>query len=296
MAKPPAARRRFRPGGRAFRLFAGNVLAAFGAVSAAMQFAGPLFPAGLPHPGELTVGALVLCVSWGVVRLPSRTTVHQTFKRPRMSVRIETGDLFERPEHLIIGFCDTFDTALSPDGPVAPSSVQGQLLARLYGGDGRRLDHDLAAALAGNRAASVERRRGKPVGKLARYPVGTVAVLEDGPRRVFGVAYSRLGNDGVARSSVEDLWLSLSQLWEAVYQHGQQDAVAVPLLGAGLARLDFLHHEDILRLILLSFVTRSRERRVCRELTVVIHPEDVHEIDMPEVAAFLRALGAAGDK
>lgn len=287
---------RFRPSRRVYRAFAGNVLAAFGAVSAVTQFVGQLFPAGLPHPGEVTLTALGLCVSWGMVRMPSRTRVHRTFKHPRMSVRIETGDIFEREDHLVVGFCDTFDTAISPDGPVHPGSVQGQLLARLYDGDRARLDHDLAAALAGSRPASVERRRHKPVGKLARYPVGTVALLGDGPRHVFAVAYSRLGNDGMARSSVEDLWLSLNQLWDAVYQRGQQDAVAVPLLGAGLARLDFLHQEDILRLILLSFVTRSRERRVCRELTVVIQAADVREIDMPEVAAFLRALGAAGDK
>ena len=296
MAKPPEPRRRFRPSRRAYRLFAGNVLAAFGAVSAATQFLGQLFPTGLPHPGAMTFATLGLCVAWGVVRLPSRTQVHRTFKHPRMSVRIETGDLFERAEHLVVGFCDTFDTTISPDGPVHPASVQGQLLARLYGGDSPRLDQDLSAALAGIRPASMERRRLKPTGKLARYPVGTVALLDDGPRRVFAVAYSRLGNDGMARSSIEELWLSLNRLWDAVYRHGQQDAVAVPLLGAGLARLDFLHQEDILRLILLSFVTRSRERRICRELTVVIGPADAREIDMPEVAAFLRTLGASGDK
>jgi hypothetical protein len=210
-----------------------------------------------------------------------------------MTVVIEPGDLFDRPEHLVVGFCDTFDTAVALGGPVSAASVQGQLLDRVYKGDAERLDLELAGALRGVRPAFQERRLRKSSGKLLRYPAGTVAVIGDGPRLVFCVAYSRLGNDGVARSSVEELWLGLNRLWDAVYRRGQQDAVAIPLLGAGLARLDFLEAQDILRLILLSFVARSRERRVCRELRVVIRPEDLDRIDLAEAAAFLQSLGAA---
>jgi len=100
--------------------------------------------------------------------------------------------------------------------------------------------------------------------------------------------------DGVARSSVEELLLGLNRLWDAVDQRAHQEALAIPLLGAGLARLDYLEAQDILRLILLSFVVRSRERRVCRELRVLIRPEDLNRIDLPSIAAFLQSLGAGG--
>jgi hypothetical protein len=286
---------RFVPRGRRLRLFAGNLLAAFGAVSAVIQFVGQLFPRAFPQPGRVTLGAVALCVTWAAVRAYPRTRVHREFTRPDMTVVIERGDLFDRPEHLVVGFSDTFDTTVGAGGPVSAASVQGQLLDRLYGGNPEHLDRDLAAALRGVRPQSRERRDRKPLGKLTRYPVGTVAALGGGPRLVFAVAYSRLGNDGVAHSSVEDLWFSLNRLWDAVYQHGQQDSVAVPLIGAGLARLSFLGEEDILRLIVLSFVVRSRERRICRELRVVVRPGDLRKIDMPEVAAFLQALGAAAD-
>jgi hypothetical protein len=97
-------------------------------------------------------------------------------------------------------------------------------------------------------------------------------VVGEPHRRVFAVAYSRMGNDLVAQSTVEDLWSSLSRLWDAVYLHGQRGRVAIPLLGSELARIDALDRESALRMILLSFVTRSRENLVARELTLVIWP------------------------
>ncbi|CAM5508930.1 hypothetical protein STENM327S_09259 [Streptomyces tendae] len=126
---------------------------------------------------------------------------------------------------------------------------------------------------ARDRSRSGETRADKPYGKLDRYPVGTVAVL--GSRAAAGLPGSpdsRLGNDFVARSSTEELWLSLGRVWDAVYRHGQLDRVAVPLIGSGLSRLHGLDEESLLRLILLSFITHSRERVICRELRVVLAP------------------------
>lgn len=296
LPQPRGRRRRSRARGRTARLFASSLLGGFGAASAFIQFVGPAIPAAYARPGLWTVASVAPCIVWAAVRARPRTHVRSEFKYPGMAIVIEPGDLFERTEHLVVGFCDTFDTAVAPDGPISATSVQGQLLDRRYQGDARRLDRDLAAALRLVRPVARERRAGKPLGKLPRYPVGTVAVLGGGRQLVFGVAYSRLGNDAVARSSVEELWHSLNRLWDAIYLRGQQDAVALPLLGAGLARLTSLEAQDILRLILLSFVARSRERRVCRELRVLIRPQDTDKIDLDDAAGFLRSLGAGGER
>lgn len=287
-------------GRRSLRLFSGNLLGAFGAVSAVAQFVAPLVPASSADPGTWVPAVVGPCVLWAVARAWPRVRVRGGFTYPEMTVVVEPGDLFDRPGHLAIGFCDTFDTELSPRGLISAASVQGQLLDRAYGGDLAKLDAALAAALhkvrSEQRNARHERSADRLAGGPARYPIGTVAVLEDEPRLIFGVAYSRLGADGVARSSVEDLWLGLNRLWDAVYQRAHQEPVAIPLLGTGLARLDHLEPQDVLRLILLSFVTRSRERRVCRELRVLIRPEDLPRIDLPSIADFLRSLGAADDR
>lgn len=300
MSPPLSVLRQPGQGRRALRLFSGNLLGAFGAASAAIQFVGPVFPGAFFQPARWTLAAIGPCVLWAAVRARPRRRVRREFRYPGMVVVVEPGDLFDRPENLAVGFCDTFDTEPWPRGPISAASVQGQLLERVYGGDVAKLDGALAAALRSVRPATRpvgrDRRSHGRARKSARYPIGTVAALADGQRLVFAVAYSRLGEDGVARSSVEELWLGLNRLWDAVYQRGHQETVAIPLLGSGLARLGYLEAQDILRLILLSFVARSRERKVCRELRVLIRPEHLDRIDLPSIAEFLQSLGAAADR
>ncbi len=213
-----------------------------------------------------------------------------------MTVVVKAGDLFDEQAHLVVGFSDTFDTIADDGIVINDTSVQGQLLTRRYGGDVRRLDQELSTALSTVPPVATETRKRKPRGKLNRYGIGTVAVLGTRPRLVFAVAYSRIGNDYVAGSSVEELWYSLGRLWDAVHRHGQLECVAMPLIGSGLSRVHCLDEESLLRLILLSFITRSRERVICRELRVVVRPTDLGKIDMPEVDAFLRALASGADR
>ncbi|MFJ9892880.1 macro domain-containing protein [Streptomyces sp. NPDC091280] len=282
--------------GRARRVFVRNTMVAFGGISAVLQFVGQFFPRSFPDPGTVTVVAVAACLVWGLGQARPVLRVEQVFRRPDLTVVVEAGDLFDQPAHLVVGFCDTFDTATDNGDVINTASVQGQLLLRRYDDDVRRLDTELVAALAGVAPVAREERHRKPLGKLDRYPVGTVAVLGTRPRLVFAVAYSRIGNDCVAASSVEELWLGLGRLWDALHRHAQLERVAMPLVGSGLSRLDHLDQDSLLRLILMSFVARSREGAVCRELRVVVRPADLERIDMRELAAFLRSLASGLDR
>lgn len=270
-------------------------MAAFGGISAVLQFAGQFFPRSFAVPGAVTVASVTACLAWGLGRARPVARVQQAFRRPDMTVVVESGDVFDEPAHLVVGFCDTFDTASAGGAVINGDSVQAQLLARRYGGDVQRLDAELTAALAAVAPVAREDQNRKPLGKLDRYPLGTVAVLGARPRLVFAVAYSRIGNDCVASSSTEDLWSALNRLWDSMHRHAQLERVAMPLVGSGLSRLDHLDQDSLLRLILMSFVARSREGAVCRELRVVVRPSDLERINMREVAAFLSALASGLD-
>lgn len=152
------------------------------------------------------------------------------------------------------------------------------------------MDQDLRASLAQVAPIAVEAKTDKRRGKLQRYPIGTVAVLGDHPRLTFAVALSRMSNDLVAQSSVDDLWVALGQAWDAVRRHGQRRSVSVPLVGSGLSRVDALGRNNLARMILLSFMAHSRQALVSRELRIVIHPDDVDHMDLIAVRAFLRTL------
>lgn len=288
MLKPRYASRAIFGTRRGVRLFLVNSFVAFGLISAVIQFVGQLFPRAFFAPSAIAVSSVASCIVWGLYRSYPRETIRHEFQHPRTAVAVEVGDLFDQDAHLVVAFTDTFDTAT--DGVINKHSVQGQLLGRVYDGDVQQLDKQLTAALSDVPPIAKEARRTKRRGKLTRYPIGTVAVLDEHARQIFAVAGSRMGNDLVAKSSVQDWWLSLGRLWDAIYLHGEQERVAIPVVGSGLSRLDFLDRQTLTKMILQSFIARSREAVICRELTVVIWPPDVGSIDMLEIAAFLRAL------
>jgi DNA-binding SARP family transcriptional activator len=200
-------------------------------------------------------------------------------------VVILAGDLFaERDAHLVVGFSDTFDTDTTGDLVINGRSLQAAAMRELFGGDRPKLDRHLRVALRHVAPETRETRAAKPHGKLLRYPVGTVAVLRSDGRCLFAVAYSRMGNDLVAHSSQPKLARSLDNLWDAVRLHGQLRPVAMPLVGSGLARIDGTGPGDLLTLVIGSFAERSLSARICPELRIVLHPEDLARVDVRNVS------------
>ena len=196
------------------------------------------------------------------------------------------GDLFDQDGHLVIGMSDTFDT--ETPRVISSKSVQGQFLQREYAEDRAQLDDDLVEALQGTRVASVESRSSKPLGKLERYGLGTVAVLGTVRRHYFCVAYTSMSNKLVAQATVEGIWTSLANVWKEIRDQAQLGTVSIPVVGSGLARLSAqLSNADLVRLITISFLAASRERVVTRHLQIVIHPRDAEDLDLQELAEIL---------
>src|SRR5260370_290385 len=90
-----------------------------------------------------------------------------------------------------------------PAGLTTPSTrPRGARRRRVYEDDRARVDGERRAAPPRTPRASVEPGSAKPRGKLTRSPAGRVATLPHATRRVFAVAYSRMGNDLMAQSSL----------------------------------------------------------------------------------------------
>ncbi|MFG2798302.1 macro domain-containing protein [Streptomyces pseudovenezuelae] len=262
----------------------------FGLLAGAVQLYLAFWPdSSLPRATTfLTVVALSL--AGGIQASWPRTQLSHEFLYPEFRVTIKVGDLFEQPGHLVIGSNDVFDTDTRDDRLIVHRSVQGQFLHRLYGSETTRLDDDIDAALAGVLPVRVEDRAAKQAGKLARYPLGTVAVLGSPQRLYFLSAYGTMRNDLTVDSGPDQIWNSLEELWHVMHLRAHREAVAMPVIGSGLARIDSMDHASLIKLILLSFVTKSRRSVICKELTIVVVPEDYVRVDMLELAMFLRTL------
>lgn len=262
----------------------------FGLLSGAAQLYLAFWPDSSLPRGATLLAIASLALAGGVVRSWPRNRISHEFIRPGFRVTIAVGDLFDQPCHLVIGSNDVFDTDTRDDLLIVRRSVQGQFLHRVYADEVARLDYELDAALAGTAPILVEERASKRAGKLSRYPLGTVAVLGSPRQRYFLMAYGTMRNDLTVSSGPDQLWRSLGELWQSVHLHARREAVALAVIGSDLARVDSMDHASLIKLILLSFVTRSRESVVCKELTIVVHPGDYERVDMLELAAFLRTL------
>ncbi|WP_055519218.1 macro domain-containing protein [Streptomyces ossamyceticus] len=267
-----------------------NCAVQFGLLAGAAQLVFTLWPdADLPRWSTLLgiAGLAVLIAT--LISLP-RNRISRDFTHPQVTVTVEVGDLFDYECHLVIGFSDTFDTDTADESLVSRRSVQGQFLHRVYDGDVAGLDARLDEALADVAPVQTDTRAAKRLGKLARYPLGTVAVVKDSGRNFFCTAYARMNNDLIVSSGTEQLWESLARLWETIRRHAHRDEVAMPITGSDLARINNMDHSSLLKMILLSFVAHARARGACGSLTVVVHPRDYYRIDMLELGVFLKSL------
>lgn len=199
------------------------------------------------------------------------------------------GDLFEQDGHLVIGMTDTFDT--EPPKIIATTSVQGQLLSRVYGGDVAQLDADLEGALSQSAIIARETRQSKPLGKLERYDIGTVAIIDRGYSKYYCLAYSRMSNDCVAQSNISRVWASLMSLWATVRNTADLEPVSIAVLGMGLARLSGqITQADMVRLIVISYLASSRELIVSSHLRIILTPESAKELDLRRLANYLATV------
>lgn len=275
---------------RTVRLWIATVLAGVGLLAAVIGLVAALFPhASEPRRWWYLSLVLLLSIVYGTIRAWPRQRYSRHFPVPDTEISIVVGDLFDQDQHIVVGMSDTFDTE-TPE-IISARSIQGQFLARVYESDIERLDKELNSALRGKDPAKTEARKDKPKGKLKRYAIGTVAVLGAAQHYYFCVAYSKMSNSNMAQSSVSDLWLSLSNVWDVIRAKGQRQPVSIPIVGSELARVsNQVSRADLVRLIILSFLTASRERAVTNELRIIVYPKDAERLDLRELADFLASL------
>lgn len=201
-------------------------------------------------------------------------------------IEVVIGDLFAAPANIALGCSDCYDT----DAPasVNPKSLIAQLVSRSFGGRPAALDGLIMQSLASyNLTGTVD--PGIARGKKERFPVGTVAVVKEGSRKIFLTVFSKANHDKTTDTTQDDLWLSLSAMWKVVRRAGGLEPIAVPVWGSGLANFN-APRISLIQIVLLSFVIATREKPVSRKLTLVIHEKDYDPEEMSEAIQLVNTL------
>lgn len=97
--------------------------------------------------------------------------------------------------------------------------------------------------------------------------------------------------DCTTHGTVDGVWKSLRELWEIVDRTGNGEPVSIGVIGGGQARISqHFPAQDSIRLMAMSFIFASRVQKVSQELRIVVRPQDVAQLDMLELQAFLASL------
>jgi hypothetical protein len=270
---------------RFWRNFLLKSFACLGGLSTLLQTSNVINPTVTIFQGT-SILCLVVVISLvgGIIwSWPSKLT--QDYKSPKTKISIIKGDIFTQTTHLVIGTNDTFDT--EPPIIISKHSLQGKALERLYGGDLKELDSQIANALTGKPSLGNIVK----AGKQTRYGIGTIATLKHASRLIFFLAYAEMDAYNTAHSTPDKVWKSLGMLWDEVSKRSNGGAVSIPVIGGGQARLSsILPAQDAIRLTALSFMFASRESKVCDELKIIVSPDDYKNLDRLELQAFLSSL------
>lgn len=220
-----------------------NAFACMGALAAAIQALIVFFPNLATYNGTWSFLLFsLLGFIFGVFRAWPRP-IKEDFSAPKMSIRIEEGNLFDKKGNIVLGFCNTFDTEIP--NIIARNSIQGQALDLLFNGDIQELDEQIEKVLKTKQIIGHINKKGKQ----AQYEIGTIVPIKQNSRWLYIVAYSEMNDQNEARATVDNVWKSLNALWQEVSRSANGSSVCMPVIGGGQARLSsILPAQDSIRL------------------------------------------------
>lgn len=231
----------------------------------------------------LTWTIAIISIGYGAIASWPRM-IRQQYKAPSTSIEVVKGDLFDQDCPIVIGMTDTFDISFPV---ISENSIQGQLLTRIYDGKTKKLDKDIFESLkSAHSSGSV-----KKLGKTIRYPIGTVATINKNSKNYYLLAYSHMNIHNQAQSSTDDIWHSLSMLWQEISRSANGNPLAIPVIGGGLSRISqVLPAQDSIRLIAMSFIFASRKQKISEALRIIVEPEVYDQLNLYELQLFLSSL------
>jgi hypothetical protein len=259
-------------------------LSTLGAIALILETIDIFFSELLDKNTNILLGVIIVSFSVSLIRVFPLQKFSRKFSEPDCEVEVKVGDLFAQETDLVIGMSDTFDTDLGAQ--ISPRSIQGQFLEKCFNSDATKLRKFLDEALKNEKfEADLE----KIEGNNQRYPIGTIAIVDSGNQKFYCSAYSKMKVNLEAESSVEAISQSLSVLWNKVREKSAQEEVSMPVIGAGLSRLN-VSYDFLIKNIIFSFFTASKQKIVTKKLTIVIHPSDLEKVDLSLIRSYLKNI------
>ena len=226
---------------------------------------------------------LVIIIVIALYRNREKLTYSYFIENKDIKIKLIVGDIFKEKGDKVITTNTTFDTKMEGRF-ISEESLQGQLYLKYYK-ELEELDSVIEKKLSKETYIDLKRENSKS----KRYKIGTTIKLSHRDFCTYWVALANINESGKPiNCCLEDLQNSLVSLWNHVLTQGHMEKLVIPIMGSGKTTLNE-SREKIIKEIIVSFVSMSKENKITEELIICISPKDYHEknFDFEMIKKFL---------
>ena len=121
------------------------------------------------------------------------------------------------------------------------------------------------------------------------YKIGTVVPIYRDEKQYYLLCSSTLNGQNRSKSTEDDLRSSLIELWAFLSHCGSKDNLVIPIIGTGRGRIQ-MTREEVIKEIVLSFLSSLDIESYCEQLTICIHPNDIkkYNVNIEGITDFIR--------
>ncbi len=189
-------------------------------------------------------------------------------------IEVKVGDAFDNDGSLVIPVNNSFDVCMGGNVMKA-SSLLSKLISKYYSNKEAHLDNDIS----------------NKIDCTTIHDIGTTIEVEQNNKKFYLLASSIKKENNRVESTIDDVLLSLSKLWEFIaLESGRDVAVTIPLIGTNHGRIPNLSRSTIVKEIIHSYIEASKRLNICDKLIISILPADIKKgnIDLDEMDEYLK--------
>jgi hypothetical protein len=233
----------------------------------------PAYIGKLPARTGVVVLVYVLLVlgTMCVKRHFSRTEI--VISVARTTVTIRQGDIFAEPGCRVISCNEYYDTQVD-DIVIDNDSLHGQLINRLDDEGKQALDQ----TVADNDTSPLQRFEDNT--KKWRYPLGRIKRFVYDNQTYLLLALTHFNAQNKAFTDRGEYEQTLRTMWDEIDRTHGSEAIFLPLIGSGKARLK-MSNTEILRCMLCTLRTSGVE--IKKPITIVLKEKALEDIDLYEL-------------
>ncbi|WP_295095182.1 macro domain-containing protein [Ruminococcus sp.] len=204
---------------------------------------------------------------------------------PDVTITLKVCDALTNKGAVIIPTNTTFVTEMKED-IISKGSIQGQYQLKYFKNDLAKLDTKIDDGLKGKKYTNLKDGR---KAKTKCYPIGTVCKISHKNKRAYFLASSNINAQGIPYDvDISSITQSLFSLWDALVEIGNHEQYSIPLLGTGKGRIKDASRDEVVRTIILTFLSKVKDHKITESLVICIHPNDYEKIHWDDLCEFLK--------